>query len=156
MAEDIALAATAQQLEDTRAALAQQQAYNRELQTELNQVKNMKQEVKVEKEVLVAPRAIFFTINRANITAKDKINLKYLADQIKQNPDKQYTIVGYADKATGTPEFNMQLSRKRAENVYNVLTKDFGVNPSQLKVEAKGGVSDLFDSNPLNRVTIIE
>lgn len=55
MAEDIALAATAQQLEDTRAALAQQQAYNRELQTELNQVKNMKQEVKVEKEVLVAP-----------------------------------------------------------------------------------------------------
>ena len=49
----------------------------------------MKQEVKVEKEVLVAPRAIFFTINRANITAKDKINLKYLADQIKQNPDKQ-------------------------------------------------------------------
>lgn len=156
IAEDIALAATAQQLEDTRAALAQQQAYNRELQSELNQVRNMKQEVKVEKEVVVAPRAIFFTINRANITAKDKVNLKYLADQIKQNPNKQYTIVGYADKATGTPEYNMQLSRRRAENVFNVLTKDFGVNPNQLKVEAKGGVSDLFDSNPLNRVTIVE
>ncbi|WP_298613456.1 OmpA family protein [uncultured Odoribacter sp.] len=156
MAEDIALAATAQQLEETRAALAQQQAYNRDLRAELNEVKNLKREVKVEKEVVVAPRAIFFTINKANITAKDKVNLKYLADQIKQNPNKQYTIVGYADKATGTPEFNMQLSRKRAENVFNVLTKDFGVNPSQLKVEAKGGVSDLFDSNPLNRVTIVE
>ena len=54
------------------------------------------------------------------------------------------------------PQFNLRLSQKRAENVYNVLTKDFGVNPSQLKVEYKGGVSDLFDGNSLNRVAIIE
>ena len=82
--------------------------------------------------------------------------MKYLAVVFKENHDFEYTIVCYGFNATATTVFNMQLSRKRAENVYNVLTKDFGVNPSQLKVEAKGGVSDLFDSNPLNRVTIIE
>ncbi len=156
MAEDIAWAATAKQLETTQAQLADQIAYNNELNNELNRVKAEKQAVKVEKEVIAAPRAIFFNINKADITAKDKVNLEYMAEQMKANPDKRYTIVGYADKATGTPEFNLQLSQKRAENVYNVLTKEFGVNPSQLKVEYKGGVSDLFDGNSLNRVAIIE
>lgn len=156
MAEDIAWAATAKQLETTQAQLADQIAYNNQLNNELNRVKAEKQAVKVEKEIIAAPRAIFFNINQANITAKDKVNLEYLAEQMKANPDKRYTIVGYADKATGTPQFNLQLSQKRAENVYNVLTKDFGVNPSQLKVEYKGGVSDLFDGNSLNRVAIIE
>lgn len=156
MAEDIAWAATAKQLETTQAQLAEQVAYNDQLASELNRLKTERPAVKVEKEVLVAPRAIFFNINQSNITAKDKVNLRYLADQMKQNPNKQYTIVGYADKATGTPQYNLRLSQKRAENVYNALTKDFGVNPSQLKVEYKGGVSDLFDGNSLNRVAIIE
>jgi len=156
MAEDIAWAATAKQLETTQAQLADQIAYNNQLNNELNRVKAEKQAVKVEKEIIAAPRAIFFNINQANITAKDKVNLEYLAEQMKANPDKRYTIVGYADKATGTPQFNLQLSQKRAENVYNVLTKEFGVNPNQLKVEYKGGVSDLFDGNSLNRVAIIE
>lgn len=156
MAEDIAWAATAKQLETTQEQLADQIAYNNQLNSELNRIKAEKQAVKIEKEVVAAPRAIFFNINQANITAKDKVNLKYLAEQMKENPDKHYTIVGYADKATGTPAFNLQLSQKRAENVYKVLTKDFGVNPNQLKVEYKGGVSDLFDGNSLNRVAIIE
>lgn len=156
MAEDLAIIATNDQLQKTQAQLAEQQAYNQVLAADLARERAKKQEVKVEREVVVAPRAIFFTINQANITAKDRVNLRYLADQMKQNPNKQYTIVGYADKATGTPEYNLQLSRRRAENVYNVLTKDFGVNPSQLKVEYKGGVSDLFDGNSLNRVAIIE
>lgn len=156
MAEDIAWAATAKQLETTQAQLANQIAYNNQLNNELNRVKAEKQAVKVEKEIIAAPRAIFFNINKADITAKDKVNLEYMAEQMKANPEKRYTIVGYADKATGTPEFNLQLSQRRAENVYNVLTKDFGVNPNQLKVEYKGGVSDLFDGNPLNRVAIIE
>lgn len=156
IAEDLALATTTQELQKARALLADQQAYNKKLESELNQERAKKQQVKVEKDVVITPQAIFFNINRANITAKDKVNLKYMADQMKQNPDKQYTIVGYADKSTGTPEFNMQLSRKRAENVFNVLTKEFGVNPNQLKVEAKGGVANLFDSNPLNRVSIVQ
>lgn len=156
VAQDVALAATAQQLQEAQNQLAQQQYYNRQLQDELAMEKARKPEVEVRKEVVMAPLAIFFTINRANITARDRVNLKYIAKVIKENPDKHYRILGYADKATGTPEFNMQLSRKRAENVFNVLTKDYGVNPDQLTVEAKGGVSDLFDSNPLNRVTIVE
>lgn len=156
MAEDIALAATTQQLEATRAQLAEQQAHNRKLLEDLDRTRAMKQDVKVEKETVMAPLAIFFTINRANITARDKVNLKYVAETIKQNPNKVYTIIGYADKATGTPEFNMQLSHQRAENVFKILTKDYGVNPNQLKVEAKGGVANMFDSNPLNRVTIVE
>lgn len=80
MAEDIALAATTQQLEATRAQLAEQQAHNRKLLEDLDRTRAMKQDVKVEKETVMAPLAIFFTINRANITARDKVNLKYVAE----------------------------------------------------------------------------
>lgn len=158
MAEDFALAATTQQLQQTQAQLAAQQNQNQQLQAQVSQLQAevKKAAAATVKQIEVAPRAIFFTINKANLTPKDEINLKFVADQMKQNPNKQYTVVGYADKATGTPAFNMQLSQKRAENVFNLLTKKFGVNPKQLKIEAKGGVDNLFDGNSLNRVAIIE
>ncbi|MDR1755392.1 MAG: OmpA family protein [Culturomica sp.] len=152
MAEDIELAAANQRLTKAEGELADERARNSRLENELTRERAKKPKVIVES----APLAIFFNINKTNVTAKEKVNLRYAADVIKKNTNKTYTIEGYADSATGTPEYNMELSRKRAQHVYDILTKEFGVNPNQLKIQAKGGVSDLFDSNPLNRVTIIE
>ncbi len=152
MAEDIELAAANQRLTKAEEDLAHERARNSRLESELSREKAKKPEVIVES----APLAIFFDLDKADVTKKEKVNLKYAADLIKKNTSKVYTIEGYADSATGTPEHNMELSHKRAQHVFDILTKEFGVNPNQLKIQAKGGVSDLFDSNPLNRVTIIE
>jgi len=121
----------------------------------LNQAR--KAQPQVVKEVKAAPLAIFFNINKANITAKEMINLKYYAEIIKNNPNQVYRVTGYADKATGTPAYNQKLSEKRAQNVADALVKKFGVKASQLQVVGKGGVDNLYEGGvQLSRVVIVE
>lgn len=146
-------------LSAAEARLAEQIRRADALQSQLNQARReVKQEqVQVVKESKIAPLAVFFQINRANITTKEMVNLKYYADIIKNNPGKKYMVTGYADKATGSPAYNQKLSEKRAWNVADVLMKKYGVNKSQLEVVGKGGVSDLYGSEiQLNRVVIVE
>lgn len=100
--------------------------------------------------------AIFFEINTANITEKSMVNIGYMADLIKKSPDKQFTLYASADKETGTPEYNQQLSQKRGEAVYNALVEKFGVDPEQLSIEAVGSSEQRFDGAQLNRVVIIQ
>ncbi len=136
--------------------LKEQEAYTRRLQDELNNERNKKQEPTIKTETISVTRTVFFDLNEAEISAKEKINLKFTAEQIKKSPSKKYTITGYADKATGTTEYNQTLSEKRAQNVFNILVKEYNVNPNQLTVSGKGGTNSLFDGNSLNRVVIVE
>ena len=111
----------------------------------------------VEATIPILPKlAIFFEIGKAKLTEKSIINLGYLADIIKQYPDKRFTIFASADKQTGTPKFNMQLSQKRGEAVYDVLVKKYGVKPEQLNIDAVGAQQQKFGEPQLNRVVVIE
>lgn len=100
--------------------------------------------------------AIFFEIGKADLTEKAMVNIGYLADIIKQFPEREYIIFASADKQTGTPEFNMKLSKKRGEVVYKALVGKFGVNPNQLSVQAVGSTEQKFGEAQLNRVVVIE
>lgn len=100
--------------------------------------------------------AIFFEINRAKITEESEINVGYMADVIKRVPDKKFILYASADKETGTPAFNLKLSQKRGEAVYNLLVDKFGVDPNQLVIEAVGSAEQRFSGAKLNRVVIIE
>lgn len=73
---------------------------------------------------------------------------------IKANNIK-YIVTGYADAATGNKKINDKLSRKRAEAVYECLTKEFGVPESLLEIDHKGGVENMFYDDPaLSRAAI--
>ena len=87
---------------------------------------------------------------------KAMVNIGYVADVLKQFPGKKYVLYASADKETGTPEFNMQLSQKRGEAVYNAMVEKFGVNPEQLRIMAVGSQEQKFDNAQLNRVVVIE
>lgn len=100
--------------------------------------------------------AIFFEIGKANITEKSMINIGYLADIIKQFPEKRYVLFASADKETGTTDFNMKLSQKRGDAVYKALVEKYGVDPQQLRVQAVGSTQQKFDGAQLNRVVVIE
>lgn len=115
-------------------------------------------EAKVVKEMypVLPDMAIFFEINRAKITEKGMINIGYIADVIKQVPDKKFILYASADKETGTPEYNQKLSQKRGEAVYSALIEKFGVNPDQLKIEAVGSSEQRFKGAQLNRVVVIQ
>ena len=147
------------EMDAVRNDLNDQIAKNQALEDELAREKSRKAAVKEEPKaqpVKMAPRLVFFDINKATISAREKVRVRYMAEQMKSYPDMKFTIMGYADNATGTAEYNQMLTQKRAENVYKMLVEEFGVNANQLTVEAKGGVANMFESNSLNRVVIVK
>lgn len=108
------------------------------------------------KRVIVAPNLIVFPINQSTLSNEARANLGFMAEMIKAGDhDVVYTISGYADKGTGTPEINERLSKQRATAVYNCLIDEFGVNPKQLKLVSNGGVDNMFYDDPrLSRAVI--
>ena len=99
----------------------------------------------------------FFNINKAYLSDKEAVNLEAYANLIKKYPENKFIITGYADKQTGSAEFNERLSKLRAEAVYNTLVDKYGVNKNQLTMEYKGGVDTMFRENPrLSRASIIQ
>lgn len=103
-----------------------------------------------------ADAAIFFDINQSSLTEKQRVNLGFIANMIKQSGDKVFTISGYADNATGSAAYNQKLSAKRTQTVYTILTEEFNVNANQLEIVNAGGVDNMFYNNQdLSRVVIV-
>jgi OOP family OmpA-OmpF porin len=75
-----------------------------------------------------------FEHNSAALTVASHPALDAIADGLKKHPRLKIEIQGHTD-STGTPEYNLRLSQKRADSVRSYLL-DGGVNPEQL--EAKG------------------
>lgn len=104
----------------------------------------------------VSPVIVIFQIGKATLTPDMRINLGFFAQQLKDSKIKNvFVITGYADNKTGSKEGNEMLSRKRAQVVYDSLINEFGVSKSQLRIDYKGGVDNMFYNNPaLSRATI--
>lgn len=138
-----------------RGDLAQAQADLADARNALAQAKNV-QPVEVVKEVQVAgPHAIFFKIGSAKLDDYGKVNVQLAAKTMKANPDRKYKIGGYCDTATGSASWNKKLSEKRAQTVYDALIAE-GVSEDQIEIVANGGTENMFGSDKLNRVVIME
>jgi outer membrane protein OmpA-like peptidoglycan-associated protein len=97
-----------------------------------------------------------FVIDKVEVVNRERVNLKVVADMIKATPNQKYLICGYADKHTGTVKRNIWLAEHRAKNVYKILTNEFDVPASQLVLDDKGGVENMFYDDPqLSRSAII-
>ena len=136
--------------------LAKSKAEAKRLADELAAEKNKVKEAPAAAPAIEGPiMGTFFNIGSYTITPQEIMNLGYVANYIKAYPNKKFTIVGYADSATGPAKRNQYLSQQRADAVCKVLVDRFGVDASQLEVVAKGG-TDKFPEIPLNRVAIVE
>ena len=131
---------------------------NESLKRDLVAARNQKPEVIVKKEAGFVPRlVVVFNLGKSKVSKREYMNIEAMAQGIKANPEKMFTVCGYADKGTGSAAYNMTLSKKRAEAVRDIMVNDFGVPASQLKVEYKGGVSNMFYNDAkLSRVAIVE
>ena len=128
------------------------------LQAENDQLRNQKpeKEVVVEKDIVTFPYLVNFVVNTTDVVNREKVNLETIAKMIKATPEKKYSVVGYADMQTGTAEGNAQLAQGRAQNVYDILINQYGVAPSQLVKDSKGGVDYMyFNDEQLSRSVII-
>ena len=95
---------------------------------------------------------IFFTIGSSTIRKSELVKLETLAAWLEAHPDYSVSIVGYADKDTGTSVGNMRLSERRAENVKKQLVAN-GVAEGRIIMNYKGDTVQPYDK-VLNRVVI--
>ncbi len=95
-----------------------------------------------------------FRLNSAKITDEEMVNVYNISKWMSENPDQNVAIVGYADKDTGTSEYNMGLSKRRAEAVRDTLVNKYGVNPDRLSIQAEGSDVQPYSENNWNRIVI--
>lgn len=129
------------------AAVNQLRGQVADLEAENERLRNQAPKVDRVAELIAAGNVIFFKIDTWEITEKSRASLSFLADAIK-NTKGVYSVTGYADKGTGSPQWNEELSKKRAEAAYNCLVNEFGVPADRLSIHYKGGVDDMFYNDP--------
>ena len=96
---------------------------------------------------------IYYKIRLSEPAPASKI--QKIADFVKAHKNCSVQVTAYADKATGTPELNMQYSKERAEKVVAALVKA-GVSRSVITSEYKGDTVQPFAENDKNRVAIVK
>ena len=97
-----------------------------------------------------------FAINSATISPMEMINVFNVAEYMKDNPEATITIIGYADKDTGTAAYNQKLSERRAQAVFDALVNTYGIPAERLIMEAEGSNEQPYQTNDWNRIVIFE
>ena len=98
---------------------------------------------------------VSFYIDKTFITDAQKRNVRSVAKFMESHPDLDVVVTGYADAQTAYPKYNMMLSKKRAQAVYDMLTQEFNIDPSRLSMEYKGDAEQPFNIvNEWNRAVV--
>jgi OOP family OmpA-OmpF porin len=80
---------------------------------------------------------ILFDVNSATIKASSYGTLKDIAAVLKDNAAVNVKIVGHTD-SEGDNVANLDLSKKRAEAVKFILSKEFGIDEGRMQADGKG------------------
>lgn len=99
---------------------------------------------------------LYFDFNDDQINPRTRRQLEIVVHILRTNPGKNVTLSGHTD-ALGTPQYNNQLSARRAAIVRDFLA-DAGVSPAQIVTNAKGAsqprrpnITESGDDNPDGR-----
>ena len=79
----------------------------------------------------IALYGIYFDTDKADVKPESKAALEEMAKLLKTFPDLRVLVVGQTD-STGDREYNMGLSRRRAEAVVKSLRESYGIAASRL------------------------
>ena len=79
---------------------------------------------------------VFFDFDQTTITTGTISAINFLIKYLNANPNSNAEVIGYADEF-GNYEYNINLSRKRAQRVIEMLVRS-GIDPKRLKLVVKG------------------
>lgn len=98
---------------------------------------------------------VSFKIDKYNITDIQKKNVAEAVKYLDEHPNVNLIVTGYADIQTGNPAYNLKLSERRAQAVYNMMVKEFGVDPARIRTDFKGDSLQPYQlKNEWNRVVV--
>ena len=89
-----------------------------------------------------------FAFDSSEILPAARTQLDALAKGIKLlAPGKIVTVEGHTD-ATGSPAYNLELSRNRARAVRDYLVREYGIDAARLKTVGYGPSQPIEDTDP--------
>ncbi len=87
--------------------------------------------------------------------------LQKLGTLIQRNPKATFTVEGYTD-SFGSPEYNLDLSQRRADSVKRYLVQAMGISPGQIETRGYGQTKfraspngSIEEQSPNRRVEIV-
>jgi outer membrane protein OmpA-like peptidoglycan-associated protein len=78
-----------------------------------------------------------FGYDSAELAPSAMEQLQKLGTLIKRNPKATFTVEGYTD-SLGSPDYNLELSQRRADNVKVYLVQAMGIDPAQIETHGYG------------------
>jgi outer membrane protein OmpA-like peptidoglycan-associated protein len=83
------------------------------------------------------PFSILYGVDQYTVSASEQQKLKAIARVMKDNPNTKYMVYGFTDY-TGSDDYNMKLSEKRAKEVVRQLVEKYGIAESRLEAKWNG------------------
>ena len=121
------------------------------VQNQLNEARNTKAEASGDT-INIIESVVAFRFNQSDVESSQMPSLEHVANYLKNNPDANITVNGYASPE-GTEEYNKELSQRRADAVKDILVNKYGI--AATRINAIGhGVGDIFSEPAWNRVGI--
>ena len=93
-------------------------------------------------------RGILFDVNSDKIKGESYGVLKDISTVLKDNPDLKVKVIGHTD-TDGDDKSNLDLSKRRAESVKAILSKEFAIDATRIQTDGKGE-SEPVDKNYTN------
>jgi outer membrane protein OmpA-like peptidoglycan-associated protein len=101
------------------------------------------------------PRTVvFFTADSAGLDDGALAVIRQAAEAARTNPSLPVRVVGFAAPDTGSPAYNKELARARAQNVADALVAA-GVPQTRLRLESRGATSFEMMPTESRRVDIV-
>src|SRR5712691_7156265 len=102
-----------------------------------------------------------FEYDSAALQSSAIAQLQKLGTLIQRNPKATFTVEGYTD-SFGKPEYNLELSQRRADSVKQYLVDAMGISPAQIETHGYGQTKfrvspngSIEDQSPNRRVEIV-
>lgn len=80
---------------------------------------------------------ILFDFDKATLRPESKPTMDEIAKLLRDKPDLRLQIVGHTDNV-GKPDYNLNLSARRAESVLTALVQDYTIAPDRLSSSGAG------------------
>lgn len=89
---------------------------------------------------------VVFETNSAKLSPGGLARVGELAAALDQHPEWNVAVIGYTDD-TGNYDYNLKLSKERAQSVVNALVKDYGIANTRLAPEGRGSLSPVASNS---------
>jgi outer membrane protein OmpA-like peptidoglycan-associated protein len=89
-----------------------------------------------------------FAYDSADLQPSSISQLQKLGTLIKRNPKATFSVEGYTD-SLGSPDYNLELSQRRADSVKQYLVDVMAINPAQITTRGFGASKFLVIPRPV-------